>query len=460
MGRTIRSSSMSIPSPCCETGGFRSNETRMSKRFEGKKEAFEILNKELSDLIPLEQRVLNKEKSRLEPDSEAYEKARASIPKEWLEEQEKLYEKYKVIERVYRFYRNIIQNMSSLLICIDMSGSVTFLNANAASTLGYSVEELLGKNLIDLFADPQKNGKILDLMLIPNKRFESKEVKLISRQGQTIPIGFSTSPLIEKNEQIGVIITFRDLTEINLMKKQVERMDRLATLGELATGIAHEVRNPLGGIKTAAEVLEESFEEHDRRIELVSRIIREIDRVNNLLTDFFKFAKPVKPSRDYIDVESAIDSIYLLLAAQMNTRGITFKEEFSDVVPRIFADVHQVEQVFMNIILNAIQAMKDGGELRVRVYTTTLGEHPHAAWSEDVFDQRLPFVAVEVSDTGPGIPRENLEKIFNPFFTTKSEGMGLGLSICSRLVAENNGNIFVESEVGKGSTFTVVLPTR
>lgn len=433
----------------------------MSKRFEGKKEAFEILNKELSDLIPLEQRVLNREKSKFETDSASLDKLKSKIPKEWLEEQAKLYEKYKVVERVYKFYRNIIQNMSSLLICIDMNGSITFLNANAGSTLGYEVEELLGRNLVDLFADPDKTGKMLDLILIPNKRFESKEVKLVSKDGHQIPIGFSTSPLVEKEQQIGVIITFRDLTEINLMRKQVERMDRLATLGELATGIAHEVRNPLGGIKTAAQVLEESFEEHDRRIELVSRIVREIDRVNNLLTDFFKFAKPIKPSRDYCDVESIIDGIYLLLAAQMNTRGIRFKEEFSGVIPKIFADVHQIEQVFMNIMLNAIQAMPNGGDLNVKVYTTTLGDQGgHHPWSEETFDKKLPFVAVDISDTGSGIPRENLERIFNPFFTTKSEGMGLGLSICTRLVAENNGNIFVDSEPGRGSRFTVILPTR
>lgn len=431
----------------------------MSKRFEGKKEAFEILNKELSDLIPLEQRVLNREKSKFD-DASDLERAKSKVPKEWLEEQTKLYEKYKVVERVYKFYRNIIQNMSSLLICIDMNGSITFLNANAGATLGYEVEELLGRNLVDLFAEPDKTGKILDLMLIPNKRFESREVKLVSKLGHQIPIGFSTSPLVEKEEQIGVIITFRDLTEINLMRKQVERMDRLATLGELATGIAHEVRNPLGGIKTAAQVLEESFEEHDRRIELVSRIVREIDRVNNLLTDFFKFAKPVKPSRDYCDVESIIDGIYLLLASQMNTHGIRFKEEFSDVVPKIFADVHQIEQVFMNIFLNAIQAMAEGGDLHVKVYTTTLGDQGQHPWTDEIFDKKLPFVAVDISDSGAGIPRENLEKIFNPFFTTKSEGMGLGLSICSRLVAENNGNIFVDSEPGKGSRFTVVLPTR
>lgn len=429
----------------------------MSRRFDEKKEAFEILNKELSDLIPLDQRVLRKQDELKGKTSTADLK---NIPKDWLDEQAALFDKYKLIERVYRFYRNIIQNMSSRIITIDMNGSITFLNSNAAANLGYSVEELLGRNLLDLFAEPEETGKLIDLMLIENKRFESREVRLLAKNGQVIPIGFSTSPLIENDEQTGVILTFRDLTEMNLMRLQVERMDRLATLGELATGIAHEVRNPLSGIKVAAQVLEESFEDSDRRIELVSRIVREIDRVNNLLTEFFKFAKPVKPSREYHDVESIIDSVYLLLAAQMSSKQIKFREEFSNVVPKVFADMQQVEQILMNLFLNAIQALPKEGELIVRTYSTTIGEKPNLNWSDDVFDKNLPFVSIEVEDSGGGIPPENLEKIWNPFFTTKSDGMGLGLAICSRLASENHGYLNVESKVGKGTKFTLLLPTR
>ncbi len=430
----------------------------MSRRFNQKKEAFEILNKELSDLIPIEQRILDKE--RLSEKSLKSGTSRDKIPQEWLDEQAALFKKYKLVERVYRFYRNIIQNMSSSIISIDMSGCITFMNVNAAKTLGYTVDELLGKNLIDIFHEPEKNGKILDLMLLPNKRFESKEVNLIAKSGVVIPIGFSTSALTENNEQIGVIIAFRDLTEMHIIQRQVERMERLATLGELATGIAHEVRNPLGGIKAAAQVLEESFDEYDKRLELVSRIVREADRVNNLLMDFFKFAKPVKPSKSYLDIESIIDGVYLLLASQLKTKRILFKEDLSDVLPKIYADANQVEQVLMNIFLNAIQAMPDGGQLFVRVHSTTMSKTPHIKWSEDYLDKDMLFVAIEVHDTGVGIPKENLEKIFNPFFTTKSDGLGLGLAICHRLITQNNGNIYAESEPGKGSKFTVLLPTR
>ncbi len=430
----------------------------MSRRFNQKKEAFEILNEELSDLIPIEQRILKKEKEGQLPSEEP--ESRHQVPQAWLDEQAALFRKYKLVERVYRFYRNIIQNMSSNIICIDMTGCITFMNVNAAKTLGYAIDELLGKNLTDMFAEPAKDGRIIDLMLLSNKRFESKEVSMKSKAGQVIPIGFSTSALIENEEQIGVIIAFRDLTEVQVMRKQVERMERLATLGELATGIAHEVRNPLGGIKAASQVLEESFDQYDSRLELVSRIVREADRVNNLLMDFFKFAKPVKPSQSYHDVESIIDSIYLLLAAQLKVKRIQFKEEFSDVVPKIYADANQIEQVLMNVFLNAIQAMPNGGTLTIRSFATTMGKNPQVTWSQDIIDKDMPFVAIQISDTGIGIPKENIEKIFNPFFTTKQDGLGLGLSICHRLVTQNNGSLFVESEPGKGTTFTLLLPTR
>ncbi len=430
----------------------------MSRRFNQKKEAFEILNEELSDLIPIEQRILKKEKegklASEEPES------KQQIPQAWLDEQAALFKKYKLVERVYRFYRNIIQNMSSNIICIDMTGCITFMNVNAAKTLGYAIDELLGKNLTDLFAEPSKDGRIIDLMLLSNKRFESKEVSMKSKTGQVIPIGFSTSALVESEEQIGVIIVFRDLTEVQVMRRQVERMERLATLGELATGIAHEVRNPLGGIKAASQVLEESFDQYDTRLELVSRIVREADRVNNLLMDFFKFAKPVKPSQNYHDIETIIDSIYLLLAAQLKVKRIVFKEEFSDVVPKIYADENQIEQVLMNVFLNAVQAMPDGGTLTIKSFSTTISKNPNVTWSQDIIDKEMPFVAIQISDTGVGIPKEMTEKIFNPFFTTKQDGLGLGLSICHRLVTQNNGSMFVESEVGKGSTFTILLPTR
>lgn len=371
-----------------------------------------------------------------------------------------LYQRFQDIKNVYIFYRNIVQNMSSALITIDMDSTITFLNVAGSKTLGYHVDDLLGKKLREIFSGSDKNHRILDLILIPGKKYEGKEVRLITKDGRNIPVGFTTSPLIDDHKkQIGVIIIFRDLTEMNIMRRQIERMDRLATLGELSTSIAHEVRNPLAGMKACAQVVEETFEPNDKRIELIQRIVKEIDRTNNLLNDFFKFAKPRKPAKGYCDVEMIIDNVYLLVATQMKKHNITYKENFKRVTPQVYVDMNQIEQVILNIMINAIQQMNEGGTVKSRTYTTTVGDKPNLDWDEEVYDTKLSFVAIEISDSGPGIPKENIEKIFNPFFTTKEGGTGLGLSISSRLVEENGGKLYVESQPGEGSVFTIILPT-
>ena len=224
-------------------------------------------------------------------------------------------------------------------------------------------------------------------------------------------------------------------------------MERLATLGELAAGIAHEIRNPLASIKSAAQVLEESFQPDDFRTQLVSRIIKAIDRSNELLTRFFDFTKPRKPVQEFHNIEMLIDGIYLLLAPRFKKKRIKFIKNYQPQLPQVFVDAGQIEQVFMNLFLNAIDAMPKGGDLKVEAALVV---------QED--GERVPSVCVKISDTGVGISPENIEKIFNPFFTTKSSGIGLGLSISNRLMLENGGKIEVQSKPNAGSVFLLYFP--
>jgi signal transduction histidine kinase len=283
--------------------------------------------------------------------------------------------------------------------------------------------------------------------------FDSRETSLVTKDGKIIPIGFSTTPINdEKNKDgSGVIFIFRDISDLINFRRQMERMDRLATLGELSAGIAHEIRNPLAGIKTSAEVLEESFSPGDFRAQLVSRIVKEIDRSNKLLQRFFHFAKPSRPKPDFHSLKLIVDGVYLLLAPKLAKRKILFKSEFEENLPDIYIDESQFEQVILNLFLNAFDSMPKGGELSVSA----------------VFDKNLRYsdtqknvgaIIISVADKGVGISDEKIEKIFNPFFTTKSDGVGLGLSISSRLLQENQSKIDVESEVNKGTTFKLFLP--
>jgi PAS domain S-box-containing protein len=410
---------------------IRVEEPVMSKHFQSKKETVSFINKNYNDSL-----------SRNSLQERLYD----------LEEKFKtLSERTKKLEKVYQFHKGIIQNISSGILTIDSSEKITFINTAALRVLDYEFNDIIGMSLRKIFADPDEAHYIIAELLEHKRMFESKEVNLLTRLQKVIPIGFTTTVLTQDgNGHEGVIISFRDLTNVHNFRLRMERIDRLATLGEVSAGIAHEIRNPLAGIKTSAQVLEESYSPGDPRSQLVARIVKEIDRSNELLKKFFKFAKPGRPRQDFIPVETIINGVFILLASKMKKKGIRFKTDFNSDLPRIYVDENQIEQVLINLFLNAIDAMPEGGEITVR---TDLEQEKCT-----VKDGDESCVKVDIVDTGYGIAAENLEKIFNPFFTTKSDGVGLGLSITSRLVEENGGQIHVSSVMGKGSIFTLLLP--
>lgn len=363
------------------------------------------------------------------------------------------------LNQVYHFHRSIIQNINAGLFIIDLDGIITFANKVAARWLYYEVDELLNKNVRELFSDENDARKFLQLISIPGKNIDNYETKFCDKTSNEIIVGIDAASFTDENNRFsGIVMLFRDLTEVYHLRNQVERMERLALLGELSAGIAHEIRNPLGGIKAAAQVLEEDLEKDDFRRELTGRIIREVDKSNRLLKEFFKFAKPTPPRPKFTDIARIIDSVYLLLAPRIKRKNIAFKEEFETHTPQVYVDETQIEQVVLNLFLNAIDVLTEGGTLSVK----TEAQKPQAAKNLDqknLFSkQELYYVNVMISDNGKGIRPEILNKIFNPFFTTKPDGLGLGLSICSRLIEENRGKIDVSSNVGEGTTFSIVLP--
>ena len=401
----------------------------MSKHFDTKKESISLGNKsisERSDIISLETRYHLLE-----------------------EKYKKMIERSKKVEKVYQFHKGVVQNISSGIITTDFEGIITFINTTALKLIDYEYSELVGRSVRTPFADEGECDQILHTLLKNKKMFESKEINLLTRTKKLIPVGFTTTLLdIEDVQYNGVVFSFRDLTNIHNFRSRLERIDRLATLGEVSAGIAHEIRNPLAGIKSSAQVLEESFSPGDFRAELIKRIIKEIDRSNELLKKFFKFAKPGKPRQDFVTVENLVKGVQVLLSSRMSKKNIIYNASFEHNLPNVYVDENQIEQVLINLFLNAIDAMENGGNLTIATRVES---------SKD--PENKPMVMIVIGDTGCGIEKENIRKIFNPFFTTKSEGVGLGLSISSRLIEENGGRIEVESEFGKGARFFVLLPT-
>ncbi len=404
----------------------------MSKQYESKKEAVSLINKAYSDNIT----------------SASAERKISEIEKKY----NILRERTNKLEKVYQFHKGIIQNISSGIITVDNNGNITFINQAALKIIEYNFADLIETKITRLFVDTEQAEEILHSLLKKKIMFESKEVNLLTKSNKILPIGFSTSILNSKESVFeGVILSFRDLTELRGFRKEIERMDRLATLGEVSAGIAHEIRNPLAGIKTSAQVLEESFAPNDFRAQLVSRIVKEIDRSNDLLKRFFKFAKPGRPEQEFINIEKLVEGVRLLLGSRMKKKRIKYVANYDHLVQNVYIDESQIEQVIINLMLNAIDSIEEKGEI-----TVNTGIKNQIDKQKSDYTQNMIFV--EIEDTGKGISEDNIEKIFNPFFTTKNNGVGLGLAISSRLIEENGGNLEVKSKTGHGTKFILHFP--
>ena len=223
------------------------------------------------------------------------------------------------------------------------------------------------------------------------------------------------------------------------IEENLRRVDRLSALGELSAGMAHEIRNPLGSIRGTAEILQDGIPETDPRYEFTRILIKEVDRLNRVVQDFLNFARPPVVEQEAVDLEQCIDEVLLLVRPQLQKVRVELQRQRREMAP-IRGQPEQLRQIFLNLILNALQAMPEGGVLRI------------------ASRQQEQAILVEVGDSGQGIAAEHLEKIFNPFFTTRSEGTGLGLAITSRLMQGHGGRIEVASRPGAGTTFTLSFP--
>ncbi|MCB0278852.1 MAG: PAS domain S-box protein [Calditrichaeota bacterium] len=416
---------------------------KLSERLKKRRDLINLINSRYYNDVPEES--LKKDKLVLGQQNEAIIGQKSKT---------ELIQRNKQLESVFNFHKAIIQHINVGLITLDLNGQITFLNKSTVELLGYSVTDLEEKNIREIL---DKNDEE-NIRAILDPPIRDKETFVIHRSGERIPVNLSSASLIdEENDHEGVILILNDITEVYNLKKQMERMDRLAMLGELSTGIAHEIRNPLAGVKANAQVLADLHEGNVDISDYTDRIVREIDRANKLLQEFFKFAKPSKPKPKYNDIEMIIDSVYLLLSPVLRKHSIRFKSNFSNLLPQVFVDADQIEQVILNLFLNAIDAMKASDTERFLTIETDTVMKKQIDKSGKTYQKEM--VRIKLTDNGSGIDPKLLDKIFNPFFTTKTEGVGLGLSISSRLIEENAGTLDVESKVNDYTAFILLLPT-
>ncbi|HEU4343056.1 MAG TPA: ATP-binding protein [Candidatus Binatia bacterium] len=262
---------------------------------------------------------------------------------------------------------------------------------------------------------------------------------------------------IERDDEIGTLATAFDQMAERLMQREKElkesqntlrRADRLSSLGLLTAGLAHEIRNPLVAIRTFTQLLPERYNDAEFREGFQGLALKEVDRICGLINDLLSFARPSRPNVAHENMNDIVEGITRILETEAKEKGVEIVRNFGANLPKVWIDREQMKQVFMNLILNAIQAMKEGGSIFISTRLNTTHEIGKAA----------RFLQIEIRDTGVGIPEENLDHIFDPFFTSKDEGSGLGLSISHQIVQEHGGYVTVQSKVGKGTSFFVNIP--
>lgn len=343
---------------------------------------------------------------------------------------------------------NILASMASGLLVVNLDGNIAMLNRHGAEVLHCSQERLLGKKFLDLFPDTH------ELLTVRPDQL-SRELELRLPDGVSIPLGFTNSYLLDpQGEREGVIILFRDLSEIRRLREEIRRKDRLAAIGEMVAGVAHEIRNPLFGISSVAQILSREVDFDQAHRDLVSAMLSEIKRLNALVEDLLFYGRPLELKLHPEDLNQIWEEILSLSKDQLVEGGVILQKELDPELPLILLDGHKIRQVFLNLLKNAMEATPPGGVITVRTRLQRLGTGNRG------LKKSSEFVEVSLQDTGFGIAPENLGKLFNPFFTTKASGSGLGLPICLKIVEDHGGTIRVQSERGKGSCFTVLLPLR
>lgn len=352
----------------------------------------------------------------------------------------KVRERTEEIERTKQYLENLLENANDVIYTLDQDQRFTYVNGKV-DAWGYRKGDLLGRPYLSLLSRRHRGRWLKNSLDIGAKQVY--EVEVVTRLGEIRTVMVSVSPLQgAEGEILGVLGIARDMTETKQMEQQIRNSEKLASVGKLAAGVAHEINNPLGGILNCLYNLRKGGLSAARQEEYWASMEHGVRRVQKIVRQLLDFSQQHEPEFSPADINGIVDQVLVLTTHLFASNRITLETRLGQGLPHVMVDRHMIEQVLMNLILNAVQAMKHGGLLTIR---TSVAEG---------------ICRVEVSDTGSGIPASVLPRVFDPFFTTKGEGegTGLGLSVNLGIMERHGGKILVESEVGKGTTFTICLP--
>jgi two-component system, NtrC family, sensor histidine kinase PilS len=355
-----------------------------------------------------------------------------------------LQEKESAFNQLDLLFRSIVESVDTGVMTTNLQGTIKTFNRAAEEITGFTLAAVQNRPIADIFPEFVaffKTG------IVKEKTKNRMEVLIKGKNEKKINLGCSISPLRDKQDkQIGSILIFQDLTDIKLMEETLEKSKQLALIGEMAAGLAHEMRNPLASITGSIELLRQSLNLRDTDERLMQIVLRGKDQLDNFVRDFLLLARPVPVIRELVNVnETIMDVLENIKLSRDWTDKIEISCSLAEKVTA-FANREQIRQVIHNLALNSIQAMKNGGILAIK--TKSMLHH----------DREV--VEIMVTDTGTGIEEKDLKKVFEPFFTNKDKGTGLGLTIVGRIVDGYDGRIKIEKGVNQGTICTVWLPSR
>jgi PAS domain S-box-containing protein len=359
------------------------------------------------------------------------------------EKDRELYGKIKELDRVKRYLTSVLEGISSGVIAIDLDGNIIIFNGTAASMCGINAEECVGNHYTKIMGEPEIEASALYTL------HNGPELRCIEKTlpGNQLQVEVSTAWVVDSlGERVGVVELFDDITTIRRLEERFEHQKTLSALGEMASAVAHELRNPLAGIGGFAALLKEDLADDFDKLKLIDKVLQGVGDLERIASNLLFLTRRSGVKRDQVDLNALLTDLVQLLQAEIhrdNLKVVLTARLPEENVP-LSADRELLKMIFINVIRNAIQAVEVEGIVLIKLEWMLLHNR----------------VKVEIIDNGCGIEPEDQPKLFNPFFTTRTRGTGLGLALVKKAVDLHRGEITVDSRVGKGSTFTVNLPIK
>jgi two-component system, NtrC family, nitrogen regulation sensor histidine kinase GlnL len=352
---------------------------------------------------------------------------------------------------------NVLTSLGDPVILVDDTDSVTLFNQAAEELTGVPKAHALGRPCEEVFKSTPAIVAMVQRTRSSGQSQSCGEETLIIAQ-RHVPVRLSCSPIWGPGDEVqGTALVIQDLSYQKKLEDEARRNETLARLGGLVAGLAHEIKNPLGGIKGAAQLLAQRFTEQPEVHEYTGVMIREIDRLARLVEQLLTLGAPPSPDHQALNVHKVIHEVLALMESELTAKATTVRLQIDPSLPDVSGDEAQLTHVFLNLVKNAIEAMPENGTLTI---TTRMETDFHILWRAEHGDEAGlgKFLRVEVADSGPGFLATDVGRVFEPFFSTKPRGTGLGLAICQRIVATHGGDIRVENHRDGGALVTVTLP--